>query len=85
MVLSMDGESEPETFLERSAQWPAFSPDGKWIAYASDESGAGQFDVHVRPFRAASLPIGFPQTAVGLRSGRRVGSGCITERIRPTS
>jgi eukaryotic-like serine/threonine-protein kinase len=28
--------------------FPAFSPDGKWLAYASDESG--RFDVYVRPF-----------------------------------
>ncbi|MEO8878763.1 MAG: protein kinase [Gemmatimonadaceae bacterium] len=28
--------------------FPAVSPDGKWLAYASDESGA--FEVYVRPF-----------------------------------
>ncbi|HEU4990079.1 MAG TPA: protein kinase [Gemmatimonadaceae bacterium] len=28
--------------------FPALSPDGRWIAYASDESG--QFEVYVRPF-----------------------------------
>jgi serine/threonine-protein kinase len=33
------------TFRERS---PALSPDGKWLAYASDE--AGRFEVFVRPF-----------------------------------
>jgi hypothetical protein len=27
---------------------PKFSPDGKWIAYASDESG--RFEVYVAPF-----------------------------------
>ncbi len=27
---------------------PALSPDGRWLAYASDESGA--FEVYVRPF-----------------------------------
>ncbi len=27
---------------------PALSPDGKWLAYASDESGT--FEVYVRPF-----------------------------------
>lgn len=27
---------------------PAFSPDGRWLAYASDESGS--FEVYVRPF-----------------------------------
>jgi Tol biopolymer transport system component len=29
-----------------------FSPDGKWVAYASDESG--RFEVYVRPFPAGS-------------------------------
>ncbi|HUU35762.1 MAG TPA: hypothetical protein VMW48_16965, partial [Vicinamibacterales bacterium] len=27
---------------------PVFSPDGKWIAYVSDESG--RFEIYVRPF-----------------------------------
>jgi serine/threonine protein kinase len=34
-------------FIESQGQ---FSPDGRWIAYASDESGHGQFEVYVRPF-----------------------------------
>ena len=28
--------------------YPAVSPDGRWIAYKSDESG--RFEVYVRPF-----------------------------------
>src|SRR5262249_11795238 len=32
-------------FIER---YPAFSPDGRWLAYASNESGA--LEVYVRPF-----------------------------------
>jgi eukaryotic-like serine/threonine-protein kinase len=28
--------------------WPALSPDGRWLAYVSDESGRGE--VYVRPF-----------------------------------
>jgi serine/threonine-protein kinase len=28
--------------------WPEFSPDGKWLAYMSNESG--RFEVYVRPF-----------------------------------
>jgi serine/threonine protein kinase len=40
----------PEPFLRTSAseELPAFSPDGRWLAYTSDESGSSQ--VYVRPF-----------------------------------
>ena len=42
------GKAEPflgTPFVEIT---PAFSPDGRWLAYASNESGA--FEVYVRPF-----------------------------------
>jgi len=41
---------KPEPFLRTSSSErnPAVSPDGRWIAYASDESG--QSEVYVRPF-----------------------------------
>ena len=49
-VLSLGGEPEPHLVVgtpayEGGAQ---FSPDGRWMAYASDE--AGQLQVYVRPF-----------------------------------
>jgi len=47
-VLSLDGEAQPylmDSFMKRG---PVFSPDGKWIAYSSDESG--RFEVYVQPF-----------------------------------
>ena len=34
-----------ESFHER---WPDLSPDGRWIAYSSDESG--MFEIYVKPF-----------------------------------
>jgi serine/threonine-protein kinase len=41
---------EPERFLtsQSSDNWPVFSPDGRWIAYESNESG--RQEVYVRPF-----------------------------------
>ena len=50
MILQMDGDSEPEPFLETpfSEVWPSFSPDANWLAYASNETGS--FEVYVRPF-----------------------------------
>jgi eukaryotic-like serine/threonine-protein kinase len=40
----------PEPFLQTAAieTWPAFSPDGRWIAYGSNASGP--FEVYVRAF-----------------------------------
>jgi serine/threonine protein kinase len=42
------GPPEPFVVTPRVTFHPAFSPDGRWIAYDSNESG--QFEVHVRPF-----------------------------------
>jgi serine/threonine-protein kinase len=41
---------KPELFLHTPVdnQWPVFSPDGRWIAYRSIESGTHQ--IYVRPF-----------------------------------
>jgi Tol biopolymer transport system component len=49
-VMSMTGDPDPRPvlkteFMELGAQ---FSPDGKWIAYTSDESG--RFEVYITPF-----------------------------------
>lgn len=52
--LSSDGGSlhagQPEVFLQTSAdeRHPVFSPDGRWLAYSSTESG--DFQVYVRAF-----------------------------------
>ncbi len=50
---------EPKLFVKNSFS-PAFSPDGRWLAYASDESGA--FEVYVRPFPG---PGGKWQVSIG--------------------
>lgn len=44
----------PEPFLRTPAseEAPAFSPDGRWLAYESDESGSSQ--IYVRPFPAGA-------------------------------
>ena len=57
VTLSIEGNeksgwkpSEPKPFLSSpfSEQSPVFSPDGRWIAYHSNESGI--YQVYVRPF-----------------------------------
>jgi Tol biopolymer transport system component len=57
MTLAVEGDEksgwkvgEPKPFLNTpfAERNPAFSPDGRWVAYSSDESR--NFEVYVRPF-----------------------------------
>ena len=54
-TLSMTGERKATPFLVTpfNETGGRFSPDGKWIAYVSDESG--QDDVYVQPFPATGV------------------------------
>jgi eukaryotic-like serine/threonine-protein kinase len=49
-LLSLDGERKPYPYLRTqfSEQTPRISPDGRWVAYLSDESGRNE--IYVRPF-----------------------------------
>lgn len=49
-VLPLDGDHKPRLFLESRFElyYPTFSPDGHWIAYTSNESGA--FELYVQPY-----------------------------------
>ena len=49
-VLSLAGDREPRPLMTTNFNEyrPAVSPDGRWIAYESDESG--QLEIYVRPF-----------------------------------
>jgi predicted Ser/Thr protein kinase len=56
-TVSLEGDAvsgiragKPAVFLNSDfdERYPSFSPDGKWLAYASNESGT--FEVYVRPF-----------------------------------
>jgi hypothetical protein len=51
-ILPMDREPKPAALLrtEFNERDGAFAPDGKWIAYASDESG--RYEIHVQPHPA---------------------------------
>jgi Tol biopolymer transport system component len=53
-VLPISTQDKPFPFLEteHSEDEGAFSPDGRWVAYVSDESGRDQ--IHVAPFPRAT-------------------------------
>jgi hypothetical protein len=55
----------PEAFVRTRAfeAYPAFSPDGRWIAYSSNETG--RYEIYVRPF-----PDSGPAVRVSTQSGR---------------
>ena len=64
-VLTMEGERTVEMLLDTEAPefGPALSPDGRWLAYQSDETGRSQ--IYVRAFpniddgqRRVSLEVG---------------------------
>ena len=50
LIASLEGAGAVRPFAQSrfNELAPAFSPDGKWLAYASDESG--RFEVYVQPF-----------------------------------
>jgi len=66
-VLPLFGARKPNPLFptHRGAQWDAtFSPDGKWLAYVSDESGENQ--VYVTPF-----PDAHQRSQVSKQAGNR--------------
>ena len=49
-VIPLTGDRKPFPILQSpfNEQWPEISPDGKWIAYTSNETGTPE--IYVRPF-----------------------------------
>jgi Tol biopolymer transport system component/predicted Ser/Thr protein kinase len=49
-LLPYDGDRKPVPFLRTDADegWGRFSPDGKWVAYHSNQTG--RYEIYVRPF-----------------------------------
>jgi Tol biopolymer transport system component len=50
---------KPEVFLHEAfdERYPAFSPDGRWLAYSSNEQGAFQVYVRAFPDKGGRWPI----------------------------
>ena len=65
MILRLEGDEAsgwkpagtPTVFLggPSTEQQPRFSPDGRWLAYESNESG--RFEIYVRPFPGTGRPV----------------------------
>ncbi len=68
-VLPMEGDRTPWVFLKTPFRevGGVFSPDGRWVAYHSNESGRPE--VYVRPF----VPPGATGTSADGGSGRTAG------------
>ena len=47
-VLNLDGDAEPWLVTEFSEVVRRFSPDGRWLAYAPDDTGG--YQIYVRPY-----------------------------------
>jgi serine/threonine-protein kinase len=77
----------PELFARATANevQPAFSPDGRWMAYASDESGV--YEVYVRPFPSTAgggkwqVSSGGGKIPVWSRDGRSLFFETLDNRI----
>jgi len=65
-TLALGGDSKPQPFLHSVANEtaPAFSPDGRWLAYESDASG--RREAYITPF-----PTGGAQYQVSTSGGER--------------
>jgi Tol biopolymer transport system component len=84
-VMPMSGNAEdrkPFVFLKTPFReaYGAFSPDGRWVAYHSNESGRPE--IYVRPFKPAGPNAGTATTEVGDQWQVSTGGG-ITPRWGP--
>lgn len=68
-TLGREGDSSPFLATEFDELAPAVSPDGRWLAYVSDQSGEDR--VYLQPF-----PDGEAILSVPSRSGRATGPSC---------
>ncbi|MGH7644848.1 MAG: TolB family protein, partial [Gemmatimonadales bacterium] len=59
VAIGLDGRSRFDTVLASrySEGWPALSPDGRWLAYQSDESGRNEVYVRSWPALGAKVQV----------------------------
>jgi serine/threonine protein kinase len=68
-LVPLQGERKPVPLIQTpfSEQGAQVSPDGRWLAYTSDETGETQ--VYIRPFTAATGQVGADRYQVSLAEG----------------
>ena len=84
-VVPMVGNRAPSVFLKTPFREATgvFSPNGRWVAYVSNESG--RQEIYVRPFRARVRPEASgrcPQRAAPFPCGGTMARNCITSTRR---
>ena len=64
-VLPMEGDRKPWVFLKTTfnERFGAFSPDGRWVAYMSNESGRDE--IYIRPFAVPTASAANTRAAGG--------------------
>jgi Tol biopolymer transport system component len=69
-VVPMVGDRTPSVFLKTPfyEAWGVFSPDGRWVAYQTNESGRNE--IYVRPFVPPMVPPGAAGTTTGAAGGQ---------------
>ena len=76
---------KPEVFLQTQAneRQPTFSPDGRWMAYSSDESGASLIYVRAFPDKGAKWQISDSDAAYPMwsRNGHELFFETLDNRI----
>ena len=72
---SVQGDTTVTPFAASAANEvsPRYSPDGKWLAYASDESG--RYEVYARPFPGSGGRVQISDAGGRSRSGRMTDAG----------
>jgi serine/threonine protein kinase/Tol biopolymer transport system component len=75
-LLPLEGDRKPAAFLQTRFHEgePRFSPDGRWLAYASDESGGNEIYVALRDeaTRRVRISTGGGRSPCWRRDGREV-------------
>jgi hypothetical protein len=67
VILPVNGERKPSMFLKTPfrERWGTFSPDGRWVAYQSNESGRDE--IYLRPFVPPGEEAARTEAAMGPR------------------